>query len=182
MGERRLSEKEREARRQARADSFWGAFRFTENGRPKSGFGVYTFSLSLVYAAVYFGGYEAAIRLLTGPTAALPAWAANLLIALLASAVGAALCCLPHRFFSDKRLVFGAHLWLCAYALAVLVIMLAMLGFSEGYVNFLVFFGWFILPPVGLGTLVSALLFRRSRAASLPPADEPEWKQYVNRR
>ena len=119
---------------------------------------------------------------MTGPTAALSAGWANLLIALAASAVGAALCCLPHRFFSDKYLVFGAHLWLCAYALAVLAIMLVMLGFSEGYVNFLVFFGWFILPPVGLGTLVSALLFRRHRAASLPAAEEPEWKKYVNRR
>ncbi|MBR6891451.1 MAG: hypothetical protein IKN05_10720, partial [Clostridia bacterium] len=75
--------------RDSRAERFWSAFRFTENGRPKSGFGVYTFSLSLLYAAVYFACYEGAIRLLSGPLEPLPAWAANLLIALPASLTGA---------------------------------------------------------------------------------------------
>lgn len=164
----------------SRAERFWSAFRFTENGRPKSGFGVYTFSLSLLFAAVYFLCYEGAIRLLSAPLASLPAWAANLLTALAASAIGAALCCLPHRFLSDKRLVFGGHLWLCAYALAVLVIMLALLGFTDAYGAFLTFFGWFVLPPVGLGTLASALLTRRNRVPAPPP--EPEWRQYVDRR
>ena len=177
-----LSEKEREARRQARADSFWGAFRFTENGRPKSGFGVYTFSLSIAYVLVYLGCYEGAIRLLTAPLSGAPAWASNLVAALSASAVGALICCLPHRFFSDKRLVFGGHLWLCAYALAVLVIMLALLGFSEGYVGFLIFCGWFVLPPAALGTGVSALLYRRDHAPRRPAEAEPEWKRYVDRR
>lgn len=166
--------------RDSRAERFWSAFRFTENGRPKSGFGVYTFSLSLLYAAVYFGCYEGAIRLLSGPLEPLPAWAANLLIALPASLTGAALCCLPHRFFSDKRLVFGGHLWLCAYAAAVLVIMLILLGFTEAYGAFLTFFGWFVLPPVGIGTAASALLMRRDRAPEPPP--EPEWRKYVGRR
>ena len=177
-----LSEKEREARRQARADGFWGAFRFTENGRPKSGFGVYTFSLSIVYVLVYLGCYEGAIRLLTDPLSGAAAWVSNLIVALAACAAGVLICCLPHRFFSDKRLVFAGHLWLCAYALAVLVIMLVLLGFSEGYVSFLIFFGWFVLPPVGLGTGVSALLFRRDRAPRQPVEAEPEWKKYVNRR
>ena len=168
--------------RDSRAERFWSAFRFTENGRPKSGFGVYTFSLSLLYAAVYFACYEGAIRLLSGPLEPLPAWAANLLIALPASLTGAALCCLPHRFFSDKRLVFGGHLWLCAYAAAVLVIMLILLGFTEAYGAFLTFFGWFVLPPVGLGTAISALLMRASRASAPPPEPEPEWRKYVGRR
>lgn len=179
----RPSDAERERRVSERAERFWSAFRFTENGRPKSGFGVYTFSLSLLFAAVYFLCYEGAIRLLTGSLSAWPAWASNLVLAALASLAGAALCCLPHRFFSDKRLAFGGHLWLCAYALAVLVIMLAMLGFTRSYVNFLVFFGWFVLPPVGAGTALSALLFRRDHAPKPPEeSEEPEWKRYVNRR
>lgn len=167
--------------KESRADRFWSAFRFTENGRPKSGFGVYTFSLSLAFAAVYFLCYEGAIRLLSAPLSALPAWAANLLTALPAAILGAALCCLSHRFFSDKRLVFGGHLWLCAYALAVLVIMLALLGFTRAYGAFLVFFGWFAIPPVGLGTLLSALLFRRDHAPA-KRAEQPEWRKYVDRR
>lgn len=179
---RRLSDQERDARRQERAENFWGAFRFTENGKPKSSLIVYTFSLSILFAAVYFLCYEGAIRLLTGSLGALPAWAANLVIALTASAAGAAVCCLPHRFFQDKRLVFGGHLWLCGYAAAVLIIMLLLMGFTEGFVSFLIFFGWFLLPPVAVGAAVSAFLYRRDAPASQPQEKEPEWKQYVNRR
>ena len=177
-----LTEKERQAKRQERADSFWSAFQFTENGKPKSSLIVYTFSLSILYAAAYFLCYEGAIRLLMRPLAALPAWGANLIVALLASAAGAALCCFPHRFFRDKRIVFGGHLWLCGYALAVLVIMLIMLGFTEEFLSFLVFFAWFALPPVILGTAASALLFRRDRIPASSENPEPEWKKYVNRR
>ena len=177
-----LTEKEKQAKRQERTDSFWSAFQFTENGKPKSSLIVYTFSLSILFAAAYFLCYEGAIRLLTGPLSSLPAWAGNLLIALLASAAGAAACCLPHRFFSDKRLVFGGHLWLCAYAAAVLAIMLVMLGFTEGFGSFLVFFAWFVLPPVAAGTGASALLYRRDRAKKPLAEQEPEWKKYVSRR
>lgn len=167
--------------KQSRAERFWSAFRFTENGRPKSGFGVYTFSLSLAFAAVYFLCYEGAIRLLSEPLAGLAAWQSNLVIALGATALGVALCCLPHRFFSDKRLVLGGHVWLCLYAVAVLVIMLALLGLTPAYAAFLAAFGWFVAPPVGLGTLASALLYGKDRAPA-PAPDEPEWRRYVNRR
>ena len=78
--------------------------------------------------------------------------------------------------------MFGGHLWLCAYAAAVLVIMLILLGFTEAYGAFLTFFGWFVLPPVGLGTAISALLMRGSRASAPPPEPEPEWRKYVGRR
>ena len=178
----RLTKKERDKKRRERADSFWSAFQFTKDGKPKSSLVVYTFSLSILFALVYFLCYEGSIRLLTAPLAALPAWAGNLAIALLASAAGAAVCCLPHRFFRDKRLVFGGHLWLCVYAAAVLVIMLAIMGFTEGFASFLVFFCWFILPPTAVGTVASALLYRRDHVTEPPKEEEPEWKKYISRR
>ncbi len=181
-GKERLTEKEREEKRRERADRFWGAFQFTENGKPKSSLLVYTFSLSILFAAVYFLCYEGAIRLLTGPLSALPAWGSNLIIALAASAAGAAACCLPHRFFRDKRLVFGGHLWLCGYAAAVLAVMLVLMGFTEGFGSFLVFFAWFILPPAAVGTGASAVLYRRDGARADQTDAEPEWKKYVSRR
>ena len=179
---RPLSQREKEERRAKRADSFWEAFRFTENGKPKSSLILYTFSLSILFVLVYMACYEGAIRLLTEPLSALPAWASNLVIALLSSAAGCALCCLPHRFFGDKRLVFGGHLWLCGYAAAVLVTMLILLGPTEGFQSFLVFFCWFVLPPTALGTLISALLFKRDHQRKTEQAPEPEWKKYVDRR
>ena len=181
-GKESLTEKEKQERRRQRADSFWGAFQFTENGKPKSSLIVYTFSLSILFAAVYFLCYEAAIRLLTGPLSVLPAWGSNLVTALSASLLGAAVCCLPHRFFRDKRLVFGGHLWLCVYAAAVAVIMLAIMGFTDGFGAFLLFFAWFILPPVLVGTAASALMFFRDRGTVSRKEDEPEWKKYVDRR
>ena len=98
------------------------------------------------------------------------------------SAAGTLLCCLPHRFFSDSRLVFGGHLWLCLYAAAVLVIMLVIMGPSPDYGAFLIFCCWFILPPVLLGTAVSCRLYLRSRPDSKESEPEPEWKKYVSRR
>ena len=177
-----LTEKQRREKQRKRADSFWSAFQFTENGRPKSSLIVYTFSLSILFGLVYLLCYEAVIRLLTAPLSPLPAWGGNLVIALAACAAGVALCCLPHRYFRDKSLVFGGHVWLCLYAAAVLVIMLVMMGFTDAFASFLVFFAWFILPPTVSGTAVSALLYRRDRSKAPPKEAEPEWKKYVERR
>ena len=171
-----------EARRRERADRFWGAFLFTENGKPKSSLMVYTFCLSFVFAAVYVLCYEGAIRLLTASTAAWPVWASNMLISATASVVGAAVCCLPHRFFKDKRLVFGGHMWLVLYALAVLATMLILLRGTEGTGAFLTLFGWFVAIPVALGAVVSGWLYRKDYRPEEPAEPEPEWKKYVNRR
>ena len=177
-----LSPKEREERNRRRADRFWEAFLFTENGKPKSSLIIYTFSLSLVFTAVYILCYELSIRLFTGLLSSLPAFFSNLVIVLVSSAAGTALCCLPHRFFTDKRLVFGGHLWLCLYVAAVLVIMLVIMGFSPDYGAFLIFCCWFLLPPVTLGTAVSCRLYLRDRPENNEREPEPEWKKYVSRR
>ena len=80
MADKQLSPKEREERNRRRADRFWEAFLFTENGKPKSSLIIYTFSLSLVFTAVYILCYEVSIRLLTGLLASLPAFFSNLVI------------------------------------------------------------------------------------------------------
>ena len=77
--------------------------------------------------------------------------------------------------------MFFGHLWLCAYALAILVIMLILLGFTEGFVSFLTFFAWFVIPPVTAGAAASFLLYRRDAAPEVKD-EEPEWKKYVTRR
>lgn len=173
---------EKERRRKDRADRFWSAFLFTENGKPKSSLLVYTFCLSFVFAAVYVLAYEGVMRLLSGPLETAAVWVSNLTIALIASILGAAVCCLPHRFMKDKRLVFGGHLWLLLYAVMVLVTMLIMLGGDDATGAFLTFFGWFVALPVAVGCGASGLLFRRDWHPEVPKTEEPEWKKYVNRR
>ena len=68
-----------------------------------------------------------------------------------------------------------------AYALiGSLVIMGIMMGLTEEFAAFLIFFGWAVAVPVILGTAASALLFRKSRQPARTAAPEPEWKKYVN--
>ena len=43
MADKQLSPKEREERNRRRADRFWEAFLFPENGKPKSSLIIYTF-------------------------------------------------------------------------------------------------------------------------------------------
>ena len=51
--ERERRKKERKEKWAKREKSFWKAFLFTEDGKPKSGLMVYTFCLSLVYVLLY---------------------------------------------------------------------------------------------------------------------------------
>ncbi len=161
---------------------FLEAFLFTENGKPKSGTGIYTFCLSAAFIAVYALCYEGAIRLLTGPLSGLTAFLSNLVIALTASALGTFICCLPHRFLKDKRLVFGAYRWLALYAVMVLIAMAVIMGLGEGFTDFLIVFGWFVFLPVAMGLLVSRALYRRDYRPEAAKEPEPEWKKYVRPR
>ena len=179
-GERRSG---RDETTQSRADRFWEAFRFTENGKPKSSLGVYSFSLSILYIIVYVLCFEGAIRFLTKPLADWPVLLQNAVISLLASGAGTALCCLPHRFFMEKRLVFRSYLCLAGYAAVVLIAMLIMTAGSGTTAALLRVFGWFIAIPVAMGTLVSWRLASHSmRAEAHLTEAEPEWKKYVDRR
>lgn len=161
---------------------FLNAFLFTENGKPKSSLMTYTFCLSFVFIAVYALCYAGAIEWLTAPLSTLPAYASNLLQSLLASGVGVGFALLLHHFLRDKRLVFGGHLWLALYAVAVLIAMLILMRGAEGVQAFLVFYAWFILAPVVVGLIVTGFAYRRSLINRPVETQEPEWKKYVNRR
>ena len=167
-------------KKKSKADRFWESFLFTENGKPKSSLMIYTFCLSFVFLAVYAVCFLLMISLLTNLLSSLPAFASNAIVSILASVIGVFICCVPHRFVQDKRLVFGAHLWLLLYALASLIAMLIMLN-GEATNVLLVFFGWFIAIPLVVSLPVTAYLCRRDHHPK-QPEPEPEWKKYVNRR
>ena len=121
----RDAEKERrsEERKKAwekRERKFWRTFLFTEEGKPKSGFGIYTFCLSFVFLAFYVLTFHLVTEYLTGPMEGWPVKLANLAQSLLAGLLGLALVWPVHRLSSDKRLALGGHLWLALYAAAVL--------------------------------------------------------------
>lgn len=173
--------KERQEKWKAREKSFFKAFLFTENGKPKSSLLIYTFCLSLLFLAIYGVALFTLIDWLEPLVHSWPPVVGNLLITLLASVIGILIGVILHTLFPDKRLLFGAHVWLALYALAALVTVLIFLRGDAGLGDFLVFFGWFFLPPVLLGGLVFWALFRRDYEPEVKPEALQPWQKYTRR-
>lgn len=181
QAERDRKRRERKEKWAKREKSFWKAFLFTEDGKPKSGLMVYTFCLSLVFVPLYIAAFNLSINWLGPVTESWPVFAGNTLQSVAASGIGLAAALLLHRIFPDKRLMFGCHLWLALYAALVCVSMAFMLGDWEAYAAFLHFFAWFILIPVALGLLATYLLYRRDDTPPPRDGDQP-WKKFTQRR
>ena len=77
--EQEKARRERQKKRDERSKRFWSTFLFTENGKPKSGFLVYTFCLSIVFIALYILAFRFIIDLLAPLTASWPTFWGNLL-------------------------------------------------------------------------------------------------------
>lgn len=110
--EKELRRAEREKEQARRVESFWDAFRLTENGHVKSTLLLNSFCLSILFLAVY----GAAFFLLTDP---IHAWLAlapraveNLVSALLPALIGTAICALTHLICHPQTV-------LAAYGLAL---------------------------------------------------------------
>lgn len=176
--ERRKERKEKWAKRER---SFWKAFLFTENGKPKSSLLIYTFSLSFVFFAVYVGALFLLVDWLNPVVESWPPVAGNLLEAGLSCAIGILVGMVLHELFPDKRLVFGAHIWLALYAVAAFITVLLMMKGDAGVADFTAFFCWFFLPPVVLGNLVFYYLFRRDYEPERKPQELKPWQKYTRR-
>lgn len=163
------------------ADSFWSAFRMTENGKPKSGLLVYTFCLSFVMLAVYGVAFFVVIEGLHNLTAGMPVFWGNLIQSLAAAIVGLLVSMLLHFVLPDKRLMFGTYLWLALYAVACLITLLIYLQGTGAVGALLTFYGWFVVIPLVLGLVVTHYLFRRDYVPPKPD-DEPAWKKSIQRR
>lgn len=186
---RQVGDREREERKKARKEkwarrekSFWKSFLFTENGKPKSGLIIYTFCLSFVFVGLYIAGFWLVIETVSPRLEGLPILWGNLLQSLLVGAAGCALSALLHLLLPDKRLAFGAHIWLAVYAVACVVTLCVMLGRWEDISAMLVFCGWFVAIPLAMGLVTTWLLFRRDYVPPQQGEAEPEWKKYLRPR
>lgn len=181
QAERERRKKERKEKWAKREKGFWKAFLFTEDGKPKSGLMVYTFCLSLVYVLLYIAAFYFAIEWMTPLTASWPVFAGNLAQSLSVGAAMALVSLILHRLLTDKRILFGCHLWLALYALLVCASMVFLLGDRETFAAFLHFFAWFMAVPVAVGLAVTYLLYRRDYVPPRRDEDQP-WKKYTQRR
>ena len=179
--ERERRRQERKQKSEERSKKFWRAFLFTENGRPKSGFLIYTFCLAIVFLAIQYASFSFIVDWLDPVTKNWPLVLGNL--------TGAVICSLPaliagrllHKWFSDKRLMLGAYIWLALLAAASVIAMTIMLSGTGTMPEFLKFFFWFAVIPLVLGLTVFYLLYRRDYRPKVPKEEEPEYKKYIRR-
>ena len=154
---------------------------FTENGKPKSGFLIYTFCLSAVFIALHLIAYTYIVDWLALLTESWPLVLGNLTGSLCVSAAVLLVGYVLHRLLSDKRLMLGTYLWLLLYLVASVITMALLLRDWETMRVFLHFVLWFAAIPVGLGLVLFTLLYRRDHHAPAPVEEEPAWKKYVRR-
>ena len=175
-----MSEKNKKSapKKLSKSDKFWRSFLFTEDGKPKSGFGVNSFFLSLLFLVVFFA-------LMYGASFLQQDFGlSNLLVSPLVAIVGTAICCVAFFFFRDKRYPVAGFLWLDGLAVACAIYLLIYLASEpEAQAHFLRdFFLPFILVPLVVGTVASLLIYRYEKKKQPEKKDEPEWKKYVNPR
>ncbi len=171
-----LTEAERKERRKKRADEFWSFFLFTKNGKVKSATLIYSFSLSVLFLAVF----AAAFLLLIDPiefalAGKAPTWLVSLCESLAPALVGALLTCVPCLFFKDKRLVWMAYLFLWLYAIVVLIAVAAGLA-PDVRRDFLRLYAMLVPAPLIMGTALSVFLYLRDKRR-FPEAPEPREKR-----
>lgn len=183
QSERERARQAREKRRTERANRFWSTFLFTENGKPKSGFVIYTFSLSILFLVFYLLGFHLMTELFHSLSERISALWGNLLISLCVTAAVCLIGVLLHRLLPDKRLLLGTHLWLALYVAAAIVTMAILLRGSGAMGEFMVFALWFALIPLAISLPLFFLLYKKDHHPPLPPAEEEEaWKKYMRRR
>ncbi len=102
-------------------------FRFTKNGKMKSGTVVYSFSLAVLFLIVYGAGYYFLIDVLAPLTKGLPVWASDTIGAIVPALLGGLVCLIPVLLLSERKYAVYAYIWIAAFALAFLIAMLVQL-------------------------------------------------------
>jgi hypothetical protein len=175
------SEQNKEEKRTERAMKFWEIFSFqTRDGKPKSGFLIYTFCLSLALFGMYFGLFELVIDHLTPAMKSWPPVLINAVQSLLVSAAGMVVAAVLHRLFSEKRMMLAAYLWLLLYAIVTLVAMLFFLHGDPGTVSFLIVLFWFAGLPLLVALPVLTYLCKRDYQRPREERQEEGWRRFIN--
>ena len=102
-------------------------FRFTKDGKMKSGTVVYSFSLAVLFLIVYGAGYYFLIDVLAPLTKGLPVWASDTIGAIVPALLGSMVCLVPVLLLSERKYAVYAYIWIAVFALAFLIAMLIQL-------------------------------------------------------
>lgn len=146
-----------------RESSFWDAFRFTKDGRFKSTLLIYSFTLSILFVAIYVASYWLLIDPLEfGLRPYLGTQLRTLAESFIPAIVGSLACCVFHFISHEKKMVLFAYGWLVVYTLILGAF--AFVNFSPEEFSIAGMLALrFLAPPLGTGILFAAALYIRHR-------------------
>lgn len=150
---------------QRKIDSFSRALFLDENGKPKSATFLYSFLLALLYAAIDAAAYLLLLDPLEHAFSGASVTVRNA-AEYLVPAIAAAIPCVALFFaFRKKRqLVPCAYLWMTAMLLAMMLFMLLLVDWSDGWTDYRLFLRLLALPAalsILSGGVPAFLLYRR---------------------
>lgn len=138
-------------------------FRFTKDGKMKSATITYSVTYAVLYLIVYGAAYYFLIDVLAPLTAGMPIWLSDLVGAVIPAFVGALICLVPLKLFSDKKPAFFGYVWIAAFALMFLIAMVIMLKDDRDALSiFLRLFVIMIPAPLLLGGGSAWYLWKKS--------------------
>ena len=138
-------------------------FRFTKDGKMKSG----TFAYSITYAAfiliVYGAAYYFLIDVLAALTKGLAPWLSNLIGAIVPALVGTLICLIPLKLISNKKPFFLGYVWIAIFALVFLIAMIILLKDDRDALEiFLHLFVIMVPAPLIIGGGSALYLWKKS--------------------
>jgi hypothetical protein len=138
------------------ADSFWNIFSFTKDGKVKSSFFVYAFSLSVLFAAVYAVSYWFVPALIDPFLAPRSLVLANIAESIIPAFVASGAASLIQCLVSDKKLAALALAFVAAGSTFIIIFLLVITeaDFRNEVVSFLLFYVPLPLTALGLAAII----------------------------
>ena len=138
-------------------------FRFTKDGKMKSGTIAYSITYAALILIVYGAAYYFLIDVLAPLTKDLAPWLSNFISAIVPALVGALICLIPLKLISNKKPFFFGYVWIAVFALVFLIAMVILLkDDSEALSIFLHLFVIMVPAPLLLGGGSALYLWKRS--------------------
>ena len=137
-------------------------FRFTKDGKMKSGTVVYSFSLTALFLIVYGAAYYFLIDVLAPMTQGLPIWASDAIGAVVPALIGGLICLIPVLLLSERKYALFAYLWIALFAVAFLIAMLVQLKDEKDALSvFLRLFVIMVPAPLIIGGGTAWYLYKK---------------------
>lgn len=143
-------------------------FRFTKDGKMKSGTVAYSICLAALYLIVYGAAYYFLIDILAPLTNSWPIWASDLAGAIVPALLGALVLLIPVFLLYDRKWALYGYIWLGAFALMFLLAMVVMLKSEPDALNiFLRLFLIMVPAPLIIGGGTTFLMVKKQNKLEL---------------